>query len=74
MKYKRCLRCGLNYVTEDQQYCKVCRDEMDGRKSIFDMDGFDEIICPYCEKNPMGIDDIMCDECRRKRAKRGDNL
>ncbi len=69
MKYKRCPRCGLNYITLDEQLCKVCKDELDGRKSIFDDD--DELICPYCEKNPIGIDDIMCSECRAKRSKKG---
>lgn len=74
MKYKRCPRCGLNYITEDQRFCKVCLDEIEGRKSIFDEDGFDELICPFCEKRPVDIDDIMCAECRAKRSKKGGNV
>lgn len=71
MKYKKCPRCGLNYILQDQQLCKVCRDEIDGRKSIFDEESFEQLLCPYCERNVMDIDDIMCAECRAKRSKRG---
>ncbi len=71
MKYKRCPRCGLNYITENQRLCKVCIDEIEGRKSIFDEETFGELLCPYCEKNPIDIDDIMCAECRAKRKRNG---
>ena len=69
MKYKRCPRCGLNYILIDEQTCPVCKDEIEGKKSIFDEESFNELICPYCEKNVMGIDDIMCAQCRAKRGK-----
>lgn len=74
MKYKRCPRCGLNYITQDQSLCKVCSDELAGRKSIFDEENFGEFVCPFCEKNPIDIDDIMCAECRAKRGKRSGNV
>ena len=73
MKYKKCPRCGLNYILLDEEVCKVCLDEMAGRKSIFDEDDGD-LICPYCEKNVMGIDDIMCAQCRAKRSKKSEDL
>ena len=53
--------------------CKVCLDEVEGRKSIFDEESYTELICPYCEKNVMGIDDIMCAQCRAKRSPKGDD-
>ena len=71
MKYRRCPRCQLNYITEDSQLCSVCMDEMEGKRSIFDEDSTQELLCPYCEKNTMGIDDIMCAECREKRIRKG---
>lgn len=74
MKYKRCPRCGLNYITEDQTLCKVCIDETEGKKSIFDDDAFGELLCPYCEKNPIGIDEIMCAECLARRTKKNSNV
>lgn len=74
MKYKRCPRCGLNYILQTEQLCKVCKDEIEGRKSIFDEDSFADLICPYCEKNVMDIDDIMCAQCRAKRSKSGGDV
>ena len=73
MKYKKCPRCGLNYILLDEELCKVCMDEIAGRKSIFDEDD-GELICPYCEKNVMGIDDIMCEQCRAKRCKKSSDI
>ena len=74
MKYKRCPRCGLNYILLDEQLCKVCVDEIAGKKSIFDEDSFSDLICPYCERNVMGFDDIMCAECRARRERKGNDV
>lgn len=74
VKYKRCPRCELNYILESEQLCHVCKDELAGKKSIFDDESLMEFICPYCEKNPIDIDDIMCSECRAKRSKKGGNV
>lgn len=69
MKYVKCPRCGLNYISLDSDICQVCRDELNRKKSIFDDTDFDALVCPYCERNVMGIDDIMCAECRAKRTR-----
>ena len=69
MKYQKCPRCGLNYIKQDEKLCAVCRDELDGKKSIFDAEDAELIMCPYCEKNFMGIEDIMCQQCQKKRNK-----
>lgn len=74
MKYKRCSRCGLNYILESESLCSVCKDELVGKKSIFDDESYSELICPYCEKNPIDIDDVMCSECRAKRSKKGGKM
>lgn len=68
MKYKKCPRCGLNYVKEEE-LCTVCRNELAGKRSVFDEEGADDILCPYCEKNVIGIDDVMCKQCEKKRNK-----
>lgn len=68
MKYHKCPRCGLNYITEEQEYCKVCNDELCGKKSIFD-DDFDQLLCPYCESNPIEIDELMCSACAERRRR-----
>lgn len=67
MKYTRCPRCGLNYIRPDELLCSVCRDEIDGKHSIFDDDDPETVLCPYCEKNYMRFDELMCATCRRKR-------
>ena len=74
MKYKRCPRCGLNYILPDEQMCKICLDELEGRKSIFDEESDSDLLCPYCEKNMMDIDDIMCAQCRAKRSKNNSDI
>lgn len=68
MKYTRCSRCQLNYVAEGQQFCKVCQDELAGKKSIFN-DDFDVALCPYCNKRQINADQIMCAKCLAKRCK-----
>ncbi len=73
MKYVKCPRCGLNYILPDQQLCRVCLDELAGKKSIFDED-FDDLICPYCNKNKIDADEIMCAQCRAKRYKNGGDM
>ncbi len=69
MKYKKCPRCGLNYILTESELCQVCKDELQGKRSIFDGEDPEKLLCPYCEKNFMGIDDIMCKQCEAKRNK-----
>lgn len=69
MKYKKCPHCGLNYILLNEEICRVCKDELEGKKSIFDRDQLNEFLCPYCGKNQMDIDDVMCKQCRGKRIK-----
>lgn len=71
MKYKKCPRCGLNYILTEEEMCKVCMDEIAGRKSIFDDIDDSDLICPYCNKNKMDIDDVMCKACLARRNKNG---
>ena len=74
VRYMKCPRCELNYIAQDQQLCKVCADELNGRKSVFDEEDFERLICPFCEKNTIDIDDVMCAECRAKRSKKNGNV
>ena len=47
MKFVKCPRCELNYITESEKYCKVCLREMKG-------DGAqDEVeLCSVCNEEP----------------------
>ena len=67
MKYKKCPRCQLNYIREDWNICSVCQDELDGKKSIFDDDEI--LLCPYCNKHELDVDEVMCSYCQTKRNK-----
>ncbi|MBQ9716269.1 MAG: hypothetical protein IJV77_07685 [Clostridia bacterium] len=67
MKYKKCPRCELNYMTLQQKYCTVCLAEMQGKKDDFDPIAMDT--CPFCEKNPLKNGEDMCAVCRHKRVK-----
>ena len=47
MKLVKCPRCDLNYIREDEKYCKVCLREMKGDSPR------DEIeLCSICNESP----------------------
>ena len=47
MRLIKCPRCELNYITEDEGYCKVCKREMRGERQR------DEIeMCTVCNEAP----------------------
>ena len=67
-KYKKCPRCELNWIPEDEEYCEICKQELEGK--ILD-DDYDEDICPVCGINPLEPGDKMCAECRAKAERLG---
>ncbi len=69
MKYKKCPRCGLNYILIDEEICKVCKDELEHKPSLFDADTEEEWLCPFCYRNKIGFDEVMCAQCLAKRCK-----
>ena len=47
MRLIKCARCELNYITEEEGYCKVCKREMKGERQR------DEIeLCTVCNEAP----------------------
>ena len=64
MKYRKCPRCELNYVTGDEQLCKVCLKELQfgNEEEEIDLE-----LCPFCYKNYVDADQLMCDKCAAKR-------
>ena len=47
MRLIKCPRCELNYITEEEGYCKVCKREMRGERQR------DEIeLCTVCNEQP----------------------
>ena len=47
MKLVKCPRCDLNYIREDDKYCKVCLREMKGEPTNDDME-----LCSVCNAAP----------------------
>ncbi len=67
MKYSRCSRCELNYVSSGETYCELCKREMSGKYSDDDIN-IDENICPYCEKYKLEYGEEMCSHCAEKKT------
>ena len=62
MPYKKCPRCNLNYIGENEVLCKICLKEVG--KSLNDFDKDEEYdICPECGENIIKAGDDMCYQC-----------
>ena len=67
MKLVKCPRCELNYITENEKYCKVCLREMKGDATK------DEIeLCSVCNEAPALPGRDVCLFCL-KEMNGGDN-
>ena len=65
--YKKCPRCDINWILDDENYCDICKAELNiGPKIDFDMDydDSDEKLCPICKRNYIeeGDDDDYYDD------------
>ena len=47
MKLSKCPRCELNYITEGETYCKICRMEMKGEPIREEIE-----MCTVCGEHP----------------------
>ena len=47
MKLMKCPRCELNYITENEKYCKVCLREMKGESPKDEVE-----LCSVCNEAP----------------------
>lgn len=47
MKLVKCPRCELNYITEEERYCKVCLREMKGDAPREEIE-----LCSVCNESP----------------------
>lgn len=64
-KYKKCDRCELNYIPVEEDYCKVCKQEMKLEKA----DETEDLeICPVCGVNYMSSNQTTCDDCSKKKS------
>lgn len=69
MGFKKCPKCELNYIRDDEQFCNVCKRSMKGEP-----DGDDGIaICTECGENPAVRGSELCAMCLRE-ARRQESL
>jgi hypothetical protein len=47
MNLVKCPRCDLNYITEEEKYCKVCLREMKGEQPKEELE-----LCSVCNEAP----------------------
>ena len=61
MKLVKCPRCDLNYIGEDEKYCKVCLREMKGEPTNDDME-----LCSVCNAAPALPGKDVCLSCMKE--------
>ena len=67
-KYKKCPRCELNYIPQDEEMCDVCKSELGMATKLLMIDDIiddDEPLklCPVCKTAYIGMDENMCENC-----------
>ncbi len=61
MRLVLCPRCELNYITGNEEYCKVCLSEMKGAPQTDDVE-----LCSVCNENPVLPGRDVCAICLRE--------
>ena len=69
MGLKKCPRCELNYIKDDEQYCYVCKRYMKGETEAEDS----VVMCTECGENPVVRGSDLCAICLRE-ARRQESL
>ncbi len=69
MGLRKCPRCELNYIRDDEKYCNVCKREMKGEADTEDS----ATLCIECGENPVVKGSELCAICLRE-ARRQEKL
>lgn len=69
MGLRKCPKCELNYIKDDEQVCYVCRRYMKGEAESDD----GVVMCSECGENPAVRGGDLCAICLRE-ARRQENL
>ena len=64
MNLVKCPRCDLNYIREDEKYCKVCLQEMKGESRSEEIE-----LCSNCNEEPCLPGKDVCLFCLREMNK-----
>lgn len=69
MGLRKCPRCELNYIRDDEKYCNVCKREMKGEADAEET----ATLCIECGENPVVKGSDLCAICLRE-ARRQEKL
>ena len=69
MGLRKCPRCELNYIRDDEKYCNVCKREMKGEPDAEES----VLMCIECGENPAVRGSELCAICLRE-ARRQEKL
>ncbi|MBR4503024.1 MAG: hypothetical protein IKP22_14255 [Clostridia bacterium] len=61
MRLRKCPRCELNYIQEDEDYCKVCKREMKGEDVVEEVE-----MCTVCNEHPAMPGKDICLFCYKE--------
>ena len=64
MQLIKCPRCDLNYIREDEKYCKVCLRELKGEKNADEVE-----LCSICNEEPALPGRDVCIFCLKEMNK-----
>ena len=64
MNLVKCPRCDLNYIREDEKFCKVCLQEMKGESRSEEIE-----LCSICNEEPALPGKDVCLFCLREMNK-----
>ena len=64
MNLVKCPRCDLNYIREDEKYCKICLQEMKGGSRSEEIE-----LCSICNEEPALPGKDVCLFCLREMNK-----
>ena len=61
MNLIKCPRCDLNYILDDEKYCKICFREMKGEQAHDEME-----LCSVCNASPALPGKDVCLSCHKE--------
>ena len=68
MKYKKCPKCELNYILEDEDLCPVCKNYLKNVDNEEDIDETDNM-CAVCGVRPAVAGGELCSFCINEQIK-----
>ncbi len=76
MAYKKCPRCDINWIKDDEELCEVCKAELgiESKITLLDDDLAEKALgaklCPICGINYIDESEDMCENCRADKSSR----